>query len=193
MDVKFPIAGYLRHLDASSDLERQQAAKQFVRDVRQRLKELAGRHYIDPTCTVDYLLVFIPNESVYAFIHEHDPELVDFALHQKAVLCSPTTLFPVLAVIRQAMDNFMVDQTSEQILRCLGAFTDQWEKLAEAIDKVGKQIETTQKAFGELNGPRRRAVERTFAQVDELRTNNQLPLAAVDVGEVPGLSDRRAG
>ncbi|MET0826323.1 MAG: DNA recombination protein RmuC [Acidimicrobiales bacterium] len=193
MDVKFPIAGYLRHLDASSDLERQQAAKQFVRDVRQRLKELAGRHYIDPTCTVDYLLVFIPNESVYAFIHEHDPELVDFALQQKAVLCSPTTLFPVLAVIRQAMDNFMVDQTSEQILRCLGAFTDQWEKLAEAIDKVGKQIETTQKAFGELNGPRRRAVERTFAQVDELRTNNQLPLAAVDVGEVPGLSDRRAG
>jgi DNA recombination protein RmuC len=193
MDVKFPIAGYLRHLDASSDLERQQAAKQFVRDVRQRLKELAGRHYIDPTCTVDYLLVFIPNESVYAFIHEHDPELVDFALQQKAVLCSPTTLFPVLAVIRQAMDNFMVDQTSEQILRCLGAFTDQWEKLAEAIDKVGKQIETTQKAFGELNGPRRRAVERTFAQVDELRTNNQLPLAAVDGGEVPGLSDRRAG
>ncbi|MET0738336.1 MAG: DNA recombination protein RmuC, partial [Acidimicrobiales bacterium] len=94
MDVKFPIAGYLRHLDASSDLERQQAAKQFVRDVRQRLKELAGRHYIDPTCTVDYLLVFIPNESVYAFIHEHDPELVDFALQQKAVLCSPTTLFP---------------------------------------------------------------------------------------------------
>ena len=193
MDVKFPIAGYLRHLDASSDLERQQAAKQFVRDVRQRLKELAGRHYIDPTCTVDYLLVFIPNESVYAFIHEHDPELVDFALQQKVVLCSPTTLFAVLAVIRQAMDNFMVDQTSEQILRCLGAFTDQWEKLAEAIDKVGKQIETTQKAFGELNGPRRRAVERTFAQVDELRTNNQLPLAAVELGEIPGLSDRRAG
>ncbi len=77
----------------------------------------------------------------------------------------------MLAVIRQAMDNFMVDQTSEQILRCLGAFTDQWEKLAEAIDKVGRQIESTQKAFGELNGPRRRAVERTFAQVDELRTS----------------------
>ena len=86
---------------------------------------------------MDYLLVFIPNESVYAFIHEHDPELVDFALAQKVVLCSPFTLFPVLAVIRQAMDNFMVDQTSAEILRCLGAFTDQWEKLAEAIDKVG--------------------------------------------------------
>ncbi len=193
MDVKFPIAGYLRHLEADSDLERQQAAKQFVRDVRQRLKELTGRSYIDSTCTVDYLLVFIPNESVYAFIHEHDPELVDFALQQKAVLCSPTTLFAVLAVIRQAMDNFMVDQTSEQILRCLGAFTDQWEKLAEAIEKVGRQIESTQKAFGELNGPRRRAVERTFAQVDELRTSTALPLVAVEDPAVPRFPDRRAG
>ncbi len=72
--------------------------------------------------------MFIPNESVYAFIHEQDPELLDVALQQKAVLCSPSTLFAVLAVIRQAMDNFMVDQTSEQILRCLGAFTDQWDE-----------------------------------------------------------------
>jgi DNA recombination protein RmuC len=199
MDVKFPIAGYLRFLEAGSDLERQQSAKQFTRDVRQRLKELTGRRYIDPTCTVDYLLVFIPNESVYAFIHEHDPELVDIALQQKAVLCSPTTLFPVLAVIRQAMDNFMVDQTSEQILRCLGAFTDQWEKLSQAIEKVGRQLASTQNAFDELNGPRRRAVDRTFAEVDELRTHSQLPLAAVDGGDLPpvdgfdDLSGRRAG
>ena len=189
MDVKFPIAGYLRYLEAGSDLERQQAAKQFTRDVRQRLKELAGRRYIDPTTTVDELLVFIPNESVYCFIHEHDPELIDVALQQKVVLCSPTTLFPVLAVIRQAMDNFMVDQTSEQILRRLGAFTDQWANLTESIDKVGRQLERTQAAWEELNGPRRRAVDRTFAEVDELRTATPLPLSAV---ELPP-TERRAG
>lgn len=187
MDVKFPIAGYLRYLEAGSDLERQQAAKEFRRDVRQRLKELSGRRYIDPTCTVDYLLVFIPNESVYCFIHEQDPELLDLALQQKAVLCSPTTLFPVLAVIRQAMDNFMVDQTSEQILRRLGAFTDQWTNLTEAIEKVGRQLERTQTAWEELNGPRRRAIDRTFAEVDELRTGSPQPLAPVEAGSTPAL------
>ena len=201
MDVKFPIAGYLRYLEAGSDLERQQAAKQFTRDVRQRLKELSGRRYIDPTTTVDELLVFIPNESVYCFIHEHDPEVIDVALQQKVVLCSPTTLFPVLAVIRQAMDNFMVDQTSEQILRRLGAFTDQWANLTESIDKVGRQLERTQAAWEELNGPRRRAVDRTFAEVDELRTATPLPLAAVEAPPLPSLEEvglgdvhgRRAG
>jgi DNA recombination protein RmuC len=197
MDVKFPIAGYLRHLEAQSDLERQQAGKQFTRDVRQRLKELAGRRYIDPATTVDYLLVFIPNESVYCFIHDQDPELLDVALQQKVVLCSPMTLFPVLAVIRQAMDNFMVDQTSEQILRRLAAFTDQWGNLTESIEKVGRQLERTQSAFEELNGPRRRAVDRTFAEVDELRTGVQQPLAAVEGPSLPSvddlLGDRRAG
>jgi DNA recombination protein RmuC len=197
MDVKFPIAGYLRYLEAGSDLERQQAAKQFTKDVRQRLRELNGRRYMDPTTTVDELLVFIPNESVYCFIHEHDPELIDVALQQKVVLCSPMTLFPVLAVIRQAMDNFMVDQTSEQILRRLTAFTDQWSNLTESIEKVGRQLERTQSAFEELNGPRRRAVDRTFAEVDELRTGVPHQLTAVEAPALPGvdelLGDRRAG
>jgi DNA recombination protein RmuC len=194
MDVKFPIAGYLRYLEAGSDLERQQAAKQFTKDVRQRLKELSTRRYVDPTTTVDYLLVFIPNESVYCFIHEQDPELIDVALQQKAVLCSPTTLFPVLAVMRQAMENFMMEQTSEQILRRLGAFTDQWTNLTEAIEKVGRQLERTQSAWEDLNGPRRRAVDRTFAEVDELRRGVPTQLSAVELPAVEELlGDRRAG
>ncbi len=124
MDVKFPVANYLRFLEADSDLERQQATKDFLRDVKARIRELARRDYIDPECTVDHVLVFIPNESVYSFIHEHDPGLVDHCLGQKVVLCSPMTLFSVLAVIRQAMDNFMVERTSAEILDCLGGFTD---------------------------------------------------------------------
>jgi DNA recombination protein RmuC len=189
MDVKFPIAGYLRHLEATTDIERQQATKEFLRDVRQRIKELTTRSYVDPTCTVDELLVFIPNESVHAFIHEHDPGLIDHALAQKVVLCSPLTLFAVLAVIRQAMDNFMVDQTSAEILDCLAGFTEQWTKLSEAIDKVGRGLETTQRAYDDLSGTRRRAVERTFAEIDELRRSQELPEGA----SVAELTGRRAG
>jgi DNA anti-recombination protein RmuC len=93
----------------------------------------------------------------------------------------------------------MVDQTSEQILRCLGAFTDQWEKLTQSIEKVGRQLASAQNAFEELNGPRRRAVDRTFAEVDELRTAGATPLSTVEARELPrlegfdDLSGRRAG
>ena len=66
--------------------------------------------------SVDYVLLFLPNETVSGFIHEHDPTLVDEALGQKVVLCSPLTLFALLGVIRQAFDNFIVEQTSDEIL-----------------------------------------------------------------------------
>ncbi len=198
MDVKFPIDNYLRHLDAGSELEADQAAKAFVRDVKQRVKELTGRGYIDPEHTVDFLLLFIPNESVYAFIHEQDPGLIDHAMAQKVVLCSPFTLFAQLAVIRQAMDNFLVEQTSTEILRCLGGFTEQWSKLSGAIEKVGRGIETTQRAYDDLNGPRRRAFEKKLGEIDDVRNRGGLTAVDLAVVDDPVLdlgprADRRAG
>ena len=40
MDVKFPLDNYVRHLEATNDLERKQFRDQFLRDVRDRVKEL---------------------------------------------------------------------------------------------------------------------------------------------------------
>ncbi len=94
MDVKFPIDNYLRFLGAGSDAEAATARTAFVRDVRNRVKEITTRDYIDPQATVDCVLLFIPNEAVYAFVHEHDPELADLALGQKVVLCSPSRSSP---------------------------------------------------------------------------------------------------
>src|SRR5207248_651534 len=108
MDVKFPLAAYLRYLDAGTDAERSAHRAAFVRDVRLRVRELAGREYTRQGSrpAVDYVLMFLPNETVATFIHECDPSLVDEALGQRVVLCSPLTLFALLGVIRQAFDNF---------------------------------------------------------------------------------------
>jgi DNA recombination protein RmuC len=198
MDVKFPIDNYLRHLDAGTELEAEQAAKAFVRDVKQRVKELTGRGYIDPERTVDFLLLFIPNESVYAFIHEQDPGLLDHAMALRVVLCSPFTLFAQLAVIRQAMDNFLVEQTSTEILHCLGGFNEQWTKLSDAIDKVGRGIETTQRAYDDLNGPRRRAFEKKLGEIDHVRNrgglvDRDLAIVGTPILDLGDRADRRAG
>ncbi len=169
MDVKFPIDNYLRWLDADDDALRAQLAKQFGRDVRQRVKELTDRSYIDPATTVDYLLLFIPNESVYGFIHEHDPDLVDAALTQKVVLCSPTSLFAVLAVIRQAVDNFMVERRSDEILAAIGGLRDQWDRLGQSMDKVGRGLESAQKAYDDARGTRFRQFNRRLTDLEQLR------------------------
>ena len=172
MDVKFPATNYLRHLEAPTDTEASALKDRFLRDVRDRVKELNNRGYAATDTTVGYLLLFIPNESVYGFIHEHDTNLLDDALTQKVVLCSPTTLFAVLGVIRQAMDTFAVERASEEILDCLSSFGEQWQRFSGQIDKVERHISTLNNSFEELSGPRRRQLERQLDQIDDVRSRS---------------------
>jgi DNA recombination protein RmuC len=178
MDVKFPMAGYLRFLDAGSDAERQAHRTAFLRDVRLRVKELAKRDYAraGSRAAVDYVLLFLPNEQLTGFIHEHDPSLIDEALHQRVVLCSPLTLFAFLGVIRQAFDNFMIEQTSDQILALIGKFGVQWQKYNESLDKVKNRFDQLDRAFEELVGPRRRQLDKPLQQLEAVRRERNLPI-----------------
>jgi DNA recombination protein RmuC len=172
MDVKFPVTNYLRHLEAPTEIEAAALKDRFLHDVRDRVKELSGRGYADTDATVGYLLLFIPNESVYGFIHENDATLLDDALAQKVVLCSPTTLFAVLAVVRQAMDTFAVERATEEILECLAGFGLQWQKFSGQIDKVERHIATLTNSFSELSGTRRRQLERQLDRIEDVRSRS---------------------
>jgi DNA recombination protein RmuC len=178
MDVKFPIDNYARHIESGDDATR----VAFLKDVRARVKELGGRGYVDPAGgTLDYVLLFLPNESIYGFVHEHDPALIDEALRRKVVLCSPLTLYAVLAVVRQAADAAALEATSGEVLAVLGVFTQEWDRFCESLDKVGRAVDAIERAYGELAGTRRRALERPIARVEELRRTGvpQQPLRAV--------------
>lgn len=199
MDVKFPIDNYLRHLDARTDAEREATRQAFLRDVRARVKEITTRDYIEAGRTVDHVLLFIPNEAVYSFIHESDPALLDKALAQRVVLCSPSTLFAVLAVVRHAMRTFLFERTSDEILECLTRFVKQWDKFAEQVDKVGKHLGSLTSAFDDLGGTRRRMLEKELDRIEALRSRHEVgagespaPVTVADA-EWPAVRPLRAG
>jgi DNA recombination protein RmuC len=196
MDVKFPMASYLKFLDATNEAERSAHRATFVRDVRARVRELSKREYAstDDRSTVDNVLLFVPNETISAFIHESDNGLIEEAMSSKVVICSPLTLFAFLGVIRQAFDNFVIEETSQEILQLLGKFGQQWGKYTESVDKVKRQFDTLNRSFDELATTRRRALERPLNAIEDLRRKQQLPidgqLFAVDeTGEVDGEID----
>lgn len=192
MDVKFPVDNYLRHLEADTETDRENAAKAFLKDVRGRVKELSTRGYIDADSTLDEVLLFIPNESVWAFIHERDPQLIDVALGQKVVLCSPVSLFAVLAVIRQAVEQARLTRTSDEILQCLAGFGQQWTKFSDALDMVAKRFDTAQRGLEEVTGPRRRQLERQLDRIEALRASRGLPEAPTAMGDGEGEALRRS-
>ena len=188
MDVKFPLDNYVKYLDAGDGSSSDQYRKNFLRDVRHRIKEVSTRDYINPEQkTVDYVLLFIPNEQIYAFIHEQDDSIMDEGLKERVIFCSPLTLFAVLAVIRAAVDNFALEKTSNRILSLMGSFKAQWVKFIDSLEKVGKRIEATHKEYDGLIGTRRRALEKPLNEIEEIRKQRELPVG--NDGDVPLIED----
>ncbi len=176
MDVKFPLDNYLHYLDAEGETDKQRYKNQFLSDVKQRINEVAKKEdYINVNKnTVDYALVFIPNEQVYCFINENDRELLDYSLKNKVILCSPMTLYAILAVIRQAIDNFNLERTAASMLSLFGTFNEQWVKFKDSMNRMGKKIEEAHSEFERLSTTRCRALERPLERIEDLRKDKQI-------------------
>lgn len=181
MDVKFPLNAYMQYLEAKTETDRKAHRELFLRDVRLRIKEVQTRDYINPAeNTVDYVIVFIPNEQVYGFIQEQDSSIAEEAIKNKVILCSPLTLYAVLAVIRQAIDNFNLEKTSAQMLSLFGTFKEQWTKFHEAMDKMGKKIKDAYDEFDALATTRKRMLERPLDKIEELRVQKGIALEPIE-------------
>ncbi len=185
MDVKFPLDNYLRCLEGANEADRKKHRDQFLRDARTRIKEVTTRDYINPEeRTLDYVIVFIPNEQAYAFINEFDRSIVDDALKTKVIVCSPLTLYAILAVIRQAIDNFNLERTSREILGLLGTFNKQWDAFITSFDKLGRKIKDVEDEFGNLTTTRRSKLDRPIRKIEELRKQRSIPEIEVDDAEM---------
>ncbi len=170
MDVKFPLNSYLRYLEADNDAACESHRAQFLRDVRTRIKEVTTRDYINPEeKTLDYVLVFIPNEQVYAFINENDPEIMDEALKAKVILCSPFTLFAILAIIRQSLDNFSMEKTAGEILGLVKNFKKEWERFGECMAKMGEKLDGARDEFRKMTTTRQGKLDRSIQKIEDLQ------------------------
>ena len=187
MDVKFPLDKYAEYVAADSDQHKATTKEAFVRAVKDRVVELAKRDYVDKAAdnTVDYVLMFIPNESISGFVHEADPKLLDFALDRKVVLCSPLNLYAFLAVIRQATDAFHTERTAAEIMQIVNRFQKQFDDYTKAVDKVEKTFQALESDLASINtgGTRFKMLNAQVKKIEKLRQKQGIPELAASNGD----------
>ncbi len=168
MDVKFPLNNYLLMVNALVPTEREAAEKEFFKNVRARIKELRGREYINPAeSTLDFVLLFIPNEQVFGFIQEKAPEIMDEALKDKVVLCSPFTLYAVLSIIRQAHEHFRFEKDIKKILGHIDIFAKHFETFKGRFIEFGEIIVKLQGKYSDLRDTSFRQIETKLRHIEE--------------------------
>ena len=175
MDVKFPLAHYENYLQTTDTKVQDIEKKAFLQDVRKHLNEISKRGYIDTAKgTVDYAMMFIPNESIYGFINQEDPDFIGEALSKKIMLCSPITLYAVLSLLNQATANFMMEARASEIMNEVVKFQQQWDKFSEVMSKTEKNLDIAVRQFQDLMSTRTRALERPVNKILELQKKESL-------------------
>jgi DNA recombination protein RmuC len=149
VDAKFPLENYHRMFEGSEP-ERIQAARQFKADIKKHVDDIASK-YIIPDTTSDGAVMFVPAEAVFAEIHAHHPDVVDYAMQRRVWVVSPTTLMAVLNTARAVMKDVetrkqvhIIKDELGKLGREFGRFDERMRKLADHIRQAHEDAKDVQ-------------------------------------------------
>ncbi len=189
VDAKVPLSGFLDALDAKTNEEHESALMKHSRQVSQHITALSSKEYWSPfTSSLEFVVLFIPNDSFLAAAAEKNPNLIEEALTKKVVIATPTTLIALLRAIaygwrqEQIAENAQaISALGQELSDRIGIFTDY---LTEIAGGLGKAIKAYNTAVGSLEArilPSARKFKELGAggknEVRELQPIDQMPRA----------------
>ena len=185
VDAKFPFDDLITYQEAKTPADKKRALAAFNTAVRNKIREVSSKDYIDPeNQTLDFVIMFIPNEMIFSFVYEKLPDINQYASERKVVLAGPFGFTAVLRMVLQAHRNFHHEKSLMQILGLIAKFQEEYEKFGDSMEKLGRQLDTAQKTFMEVEGTRSRQLTRVVEQI-----SNRSQTGLEDKKTTPKLED----
>ena len=153
VDSKFPLESYRKMMDFEvAELDRKAAMRQFKLDIKKHINDISDKYLIDNE-TADGAIMFIPAEAIFAEIHGHQSDLVDYANKKRVWLASPTTLMAILTTARSVLKDeatrqqiHIIQAHLSNLAQDFNRFKGRFANLAKHIDQAAtdvKQIHTS--------------------------------------------------
>lgn len=182
IDSKVSLKAYMEYLAAEDEAVRAVRLKEHVASVRRHIDELAGKRYDKYNInSLDYVMLFIPNEPSYFVAMEADNGLWNYAYKKGIVLISPSNLISTLFVVnslwtreRQQRDVQRIVDTANAIYDKFVNFTDNFGKIEDALSKAQSAYD---EAFKQLKTGKGNISKRLgeLKEMGLLTTTKQLP------------------
>ncbi|MDE2309462.1 MAG: DNA recombination protein RmuC [Betaproteobacteria bacterium] len=179
VDSKFPLENYHRMFDAGlSEQDKALATRQFKADIKKHVDDISSK-YIIPEVTSDGAVMFVPAEAVFAEIHAHHPEVVDYAMQRRVWVVSPTTLMAVLNTARAVMKDVetrkqvhIIKDELGKLGKDFGRFDERMKKLADHIRQANKDVDDVQISS--------RKITEQFAKIERVELDHPVALPQVN-------------
>jgi len=169
VDAKFPLENYHRMFEGSEP-ERAVASRQFKSDIKKHVDDISGK-YIIPDVTSDGAVMFVPAEAVFAEIHAHHPDIVDYAMQRRVWVVSPTTLMAVLNTARAVMKDVETRKQVHIIKDELGKLGKEFGRFDERMKKLADHIRQAHEDAQDVHTTSQK-ISRRFVSIEQVELDH---------------------
>ncbi|MBM3205553.1 DNA recombination protein RmuC [Candidatus Shapirobacteria bacterium] len=140
VDSKFPMENFRRMVGSQNETEKKVFEKEFVKDVKKHIDDVANKYILTEEGTIDYALMYLPSETVYYEV-VNNSELFDYGGKKRVLPVSPTTFYAYLRAILMSFEGQKIEQRAQQILAAIKAIQKDYLKVEENLGVLGKHVQ----------------------------------------------------
>lgn len=186
VDAKFPFDAYWRAIEAGDSPERAGYMKKHAEDVLARAKELSSKRYSDTSKSPDFVVMFLPLESLLQAALEQNGMLLEETFQKNVILATPTTMLAMLRTIAFGYQRNDLAENAERIQELGAEMLNRLGKLVEHVEKMGRGLKSATTAYNDFVGSFERQAMSQARRMKELGVNSQRALEAPDeIVEMP--------
>ena len=169
IDSKFPFQDYQRIFETDVPEEKERLTRDFGNAVKKHITVIKDKYIVEGK-TAPEALMFIPNDGVFAFIHQNLEDVIEYARTKKVILTSPSTLPAILVTINMVRIEVERSKNADEINKHLQRLAKDFEMFGREWDKFSNALEQTGKRREELD----HRVGRITNKFQAINTNNNL-------------------
>ena len=160
IDAKFPSEDYLRLIEAEESGDREavrRCAAQLERAVMEQAKLILDK-YVCPPQTVDFAVMFLPTESLYAQAARRDGLIERAQEKYRVLIAGPATLCALLTSLQMGFRSVTLERRSAEVLATLAAMKRDFSGLEAAIQRARQRLVQTEEELDALEKRARKAL-----------------------------------
>lgn len=153
VDSKFSLENFQRIIDSKTEEEKRAAKRNFIKDVKNRIDEIAASYILPDEGTFEFALMYIPAENVYYETIIKDELLDDgrqlaaYAFSKRVIAVSPNSFYAYLQTILFGLRGLEISHQAKEIFARLEGLKIEFEKFMDDFDVVGKHITNTKNRY----------------------------------------------
>jgi DNA recombination protein RmuC len=186
IDSKFPFDRFIEAHEVEDPDQRERLFIEHKKDLFNHVTTLAKRGYHESQDSPDFVILFVPFESLLTEALRVDPLFLENAFKLNVTIATPTSMMALLRTIGNVYSRNSVALNAENIAKSAGLFMKDLTLLHTKIVKVGTAINSLSKAYGELIPTAESTVKRAAAKIISYGVTGDKDKLALAYPDAPG-------